>query len=45
MAAGLDLVIIGVLSVFGVFMVGLGYATWTTRGMPMVPSRDTRPHA
>jgi len=33
MAANLHLVIIAVLSVFGVFMAALAYAQWTTRGM------------
>jgi hypothetical protein len=33
MAAGLPLVLTAVLALFGVFVLALGYAQWTTRGM------------
>jgi len=33
MAANLHLVLIAVLTMFGVFVVALGYAQWATRGM------------
>jgi len=36
MAAGLHLVIIAVLGLFGVFVAALGYAQWTTRGVEVV---------
>ena len=36
MAANLHLVIIGVLTLFGVFMAGLGYAQWSTRNVVLV---------
>jgi hypothetical protein len=33
MAANLHLILIAVLSLFGIFALALGYAQWSTRGM------------
>ena len=40
MAANLHLVIIAVLTLFGAFMAGLGYAQWVTRDVVLTPERD-----
>lgn len=40
MVAGLPLVLAAVLTLFGVFIVALGYAQWKTRGMEVYRSAD-----
>lgn len=42
MAANLHVVIIAVVSLFGVFMAGLGYGQWSTRNVVLTPDRDTQ---
>jgi hypothetical protein len=39
-AANLHLVILATLALFGVFIAGLGYAQWSTRGIPVYRQRD-----
>ena len=41
MAAGLGWVLLAVLGYFGVFIVAVGYAQWTTRGMAPAARRAT----
>jgi hypothetical protein len=45
MAAGLPIVIVAVLTLFGVFMAGLGYAAWSTRGMVLATPAERHPKA